>query len=80
MDLRWNRLDTTMQRLSELRSQQGIDEHSAVEIVSSARGLYAAIFHGSNGKLALKIGPQSWTPGSHWQPREMCSHFALWTC
>ena len=79
MNAHWTQLTTTIQCLAQLRQVQGVDADSTVEVVRSELGLYAAIFHGRYGRMAMKFGPEDWYPGAGWVMVEQRAHFALWS-
>lgn len=59
-----------------LRKEAGINENSAVEIKAADGARYAAII---DGRLAMKIGPGSWSPGPGWTLRAHGRNYAAWT-
>ncbi len=71
----WN-LRTAIKTMIQLRKEKGITSTSSVAIQRADQGLYAAII---NGNLAMKIGPNSWSPGSGWTLRTSGDQYAIWT-
>ena len=59
----WN-LKTPIQALMTVRKNKGIRSTSAVTINSAVTGLYAATITGTSGQVAMKIGPNSWSPAA----------------
>jgi alpha-amylase len=60
------------------RKEKGITSSSAVSIQAAQTGLYAAIITGSKGSLAMKIGPNGWSPGTGWTLVTSGINFAVW--
>ena len=56
-------LKTPIAALMAARKAAGVHSTSAVAIQQATQGLYAAIITGSTRQLAMKIGPNSWSPG-----------------
>ena len=71
----WN-LKAPIAALIALRKEKGVTSTSAVSIQQATTGLYAAIV---NGNLAMKIGPNSWSPGAGWTLRTSGTNYAVWT-
>jgi alpha-amylase len=71
----WN-LRTAIKSLIGIRKEQGITSTSSVAIQQAVTGLYAAII---DGKVAVKIGPNDWNPGSGWTLRTSGTNYAVWT-
>ncbi len=71
----WN-LRSAIKTLISLRKEKGIRSTASVAIQRADQGLYAAII---NGNLAMKIGPNSWSPGSGWTLRTSGEQYAVWT-
>jgi alpha-amylase len=71
----WN-LKSGIQTLIALRKEKGVTSTSTVAIQQATTGLYAAIV---NGNLAMKIGPNSWSPGTGWTLRTSGTNYAVWT-
>jgi alpha-amylase len=62
--------------LIQIRKRNGIHALSEVSILRARRGLYAAVI---DDKVALKLGPDSWTPpGEHWKMAASGAHYAVW--
>jgi alpha-amylase len=71
----WN-LKAPIATLISLRKEKGVTSTSGVSIQKAETGLYAAIV---NGNLAMKIGPNSWSPGAGWTLRTSGTNYAVWT-
>jgi len=71
----WN-LRSGIKTLIGLRKEQGITSTSTVAILQATTGLYAAVI---DGKLAMKIGPNDWSPGAGWTLRTSGTNYAVWT-
>ncbi|NQD36231.1 alpha-amylase [Permianibacter sp. IMCC34836] len=71
----WN-LRAGIKTLISLRKEKAITSTSAVAIQRADQGLYAAII---NNNLAMKIGPNAWSPGSGWTLRTSGDQYAVWT-
>jgi alpha-amylase len=67
---------TRVERLLQVRLNSGITAHSKVQIHDARYGLYAATI---DGKVAVKLGQDSWSPGHGWQLAVDGEHFAVWT-
>ncbi len=65
-----------IERLMHIRKSMGIHARSRVDIHEARAGLYAANI---DGKVAVKLGPQSWSPGAGWQLALDGEKFAVWT-
>jgi len=74
----WN-LKTPIAALMKARKDAGVTSTSAVAIQQATQGLYAAIVTGSTRQLAMKIGPNSWSPGSGWTLQTSGTNYAVWT-
>jgi alpha-amylase len=71
--------DYTRQRIARLiqvRKQSGIHARSHIEIKEARPGLYAALI---DGRLAVKLGSRSWSPGWGWQLAVDGDKFAVWS-
>ncbi len=69
---------TTRQRLDRLirvRKEAGLHARSWVEVKEARKGLYAAI---TEGKVAVKLGSQHWSPGWGWHLAIDGDKFAVW--
>jgi alpha-amylase len=64
-----------IERLIQVRKNAGIAAHHHVNIHEARLGLYAATIQ---GKLAVKLGPDSWSPGSGWRLAVDGERFAVW--
>ncbi|PTL82864.1 glucan 1,4-alpha-maltotetraohydrolase domain-containing protein [Vitiosangium sp. GDMCC 1.1324] len=69
-------LKAQIKALMDVRKAQGITSTSTVAIQVAETGLYAAII---NGNTAVKIGPNSWSPGTGWTQAASGSNYAVWT-
>lgn len=65
-----------IQSLINVRKSKGLTSTSSVAIQQATTGLYAAII---NGNIAMKIGPNSWSPGAGWTLATSGSNYAVWT-
>ncbi|QJE00754.1 alpha-amylase [Massilia forsythiae] len=74
----WN-LKTQIAALIKARKAAGVTSTSAVSIQQATQGLYAAIVTGSTRQLAMKIGPNSWSPGAGWTLQTSGTNYAVWT-
>ncbi len=75
----WN-LRSQILPLVTARRSAGITSTSAVSVKSAVSGLYAAIITGSTHQLAMKIGPNSWSPsgGTGWTLLTSGTSYAVW--
>lgn len=73
----WN-LETQIRALISARKSADVTSTSPVAIQQATQGLYAAIITGNTGKLAMKIGPNSWSPGSGWKLMTSGNNYAVW--
>lgn len=73
----WN-LRAGIKSLIQARTSAGVTSTSAVSIQQATTGLYAAIITGTSGKLAMKIGPNSWSPGTGWTLLTSGTNYAVW--
>jgi alpha-amylase len=73
----WN-LKTQIAALMAARKAAGVTSTSAVAIQAATQGLYAATVTGSGHQLAVKIGPNSWSPGTGWTLRTSGTNYAVW--
>jgi len=74
----WN-LKTQIAALMKARKDAGVTSTSAVAIQQATQGLYAAIITGTTRQLAMKIGPNSWSPGTGWTLQTSGNNYAVWT-
>jgi alpha-amylase len=65
-----------IERLIQVRTGMAIHARSRVDIYEARPGLYAA---GIDGKVAVKLGTQPWSPGVGWQLALDGDRFAVWT-
>jgi alpha-amylase len=63
-------------RLLRLRRGAGLHASSTVAIHEARQRLYAATI---DGKIAMKLGSDSWSPGNRWQLAVDGDRFAVWT-
>lgn len=74
----WN-LKTPIAALMAARRTAGVHSTSPVAIQQATQGLYAAIISGNTRQLAMKIGPNSWSPaGSGWVLQTSGNNYAVW--
>jgi alpha-amylase len=73
----WN-LKTQIAALMAARKNAGVNSTSAVAIQQATQGLYAAIITGTTHQLAMKIGPNSWSPGAGWTLQTSGNNYAVW--
>jgi hypothetical protein len=73
----WN-LKTQIAALMKARKSAGVNSTSAVAIQQASQGLYAAIVTGTAHQLAMKIGPNSWSPGAGWTLQTSGTNYAVW--
>jgi alpha-amylase len=73
----WN-LKTQIAALITARKAAGVNSTSAVAIQQATQGLYAAIVTGTTHQLAMKIGPNSWSPGAGWTLQTSGTNYAVW--
>lgn len=73
----WN-LKTSIAALMKARKTAGVHSTSPVAIQQATQGLYAAIITGSTRQLAMKIGPNSWSPGTGWTLQSSGTNYAVW--
>jgi alpha-amylase len=71
-------LKTQIAALMKARKTAGVNSTSAVAIQQATQGLYAAIVTGSTRQLAMKIGPNSWSPGAGWTLQTSGTNYAVW--
>lgn len=64
--------------LMAARKEKGVTSTSAVSIVAADTSKYAAIITGNTGKLAMKIGSGSWSPGTGWTLVNSGTNWAVW--
>ncbi|MDY7228699.1 glucan 1,4-alpha-maltotetraohydrolase domain-containing protein [Hyalangium rubrum] len=61
------------------RKNAGVTSTSTVSIQVADTSKYAAIITGNTKKLAVKIGPNSWSPGTGWTLVTSGTNYAVWT-
>lgn len=71
-------LKTPIKALMAARKAAGVHSTSPVAIQQATQGLYAAIVTGSTRQLAMKIGPNSWSPGAGWTLQTSGTNYAVW--
>ena len=65
--------------LVNARKAAGVNSTSPVSVQAAVTGLYAAIITGTSHKLAMKIGPNGWSPsGSGWTLQTSGTNYAVW--
>jgi alpha-amylase len=75
----WNSYSSQIRTLIGLRKGQGIGQTSSIAVQTATTSVYAAII---DGKLAMKIGPGSWSPPAAspaWVLRTSGVNYAIWT-
>jgi alpha-amylase len=68
-----------IKQMISIRKSKGITNTSAVSIQAADSSKYAAIITGNAGKVAMKIGYGSWSPGAGWTLAASGTHYAIWT-
>jgi alpha-amylase len=72
-------LRSSILTLINTRMAAGLNSTSAVTIQITTTGLYAAIITGTTHQIAMKIGPNSWSPGgTHWILQTSGPSYAVW--
>lgn len=71
-------LKTQIGALIKARKAAGVTSTSPVAIQQATQGLYAAIVTGGTRQLAMKIGPNSWSPGTGWTLQTSGTNYAVW--
>jgi alpha-amylase len=61
--------------LIKTRKDNGLNSTSKIEIQQAGGSVYAAII---DGKVAMKIGAGSWSPGADWTLRSSGTDYAVW--
>lgn len=75
-----NTAKTQITDLITIRKAAGIHSQSNVTIETAQNGVYAAITNGDNYDVAMKIGPNDWSPsGNEWTLATSGNNFAVWT-
>jgi len=69
-------LHDAIKTLIKARKDSGITSTSSVSVQKSEATVYAAIM---DGKLAMKIGSGSWTPGAGWNIVASGTDYAVWS-
>jgi alpha-amylase len=75
----WNVHSALIRTLISLRKEQLIGQTSNIAVQTATSSVYAAII---DGRLAMKIGPGSWSPPSAspaWRLRTSGTNYAIWT-
>jgi alpha-amylase len=65
-----------LQALIGARQAAGVTSTSKVSVLAADSGRYAAVI---DDKLAVKIGPADWSPGSGWSLAASGKNYAVWT-
>jgi alpha-amylase len=73
----WN-LRAAIKALVQARKSAGVTSTSTVSIQQATTGLYAAIIQGTTHKLAMKLGPNSWSPAGAWTLLTSGNNYAVW--
>ncbi len=66
---------TAIDAMIKIRKDNALKSTSSLNIVSAGSGLYAAII---DNKVAMKIGPNSWSPGAGWILKASGTDYAIW--
>lgn len=69
-------LKSTISRMIKLRKDNRLNSRSSVSILAATDGLYSAVI---DGRVAVKLGSASWTPGPGWQKEMEGPTYAIWT-
>lgn len=69
-------LGSSIQALMDIRKSAGLTSESTVSIQRAESGLYAAIV---GGKVAVKLGSGSWSPGTGWTQAASGTDYTVWT-
>jgi alpha-amylase len=72
-------LQNDLKKLVAARRSAGISSTSRVSIQKAENGLYAAFVEGTRGRVAMKLGPNDWSPGAGWSLTSYGQEFAVWT-
>jgi alpha-amylase len=67
--------EKTLKALIAVRKRNHLTRHSVVDIRIADGGRYGAIV---DGKVAMKIGPEAWSPGGGWHVAVDGNDFAVW--
>ncbi|WP_124979906.1 glucan 1,4-alpha-maltotetraohydrolase domain-containing protein [Nonlabens xiamenensis] len=71
---------TQIKDLISVRKDAGIHSQSNLSIQAAQNGLYAAVIDGDNYQVAMKMGPNNWSPsGSGWNLATSGNNYAVWT-
>ncbi len=70
-----NTVQTEIKKLIKIRKEQGLHSTSVVNIAKAETGLYAAII---DNKVAMKMGPNDWSPGIGWTLSTSGNQYAVW--
>jgi len=65
-----------LDELIRVREEQGITSCSTVAIQQASGSVYAAII---DNRVAMKIGPGSWSPGAGWTLETSGTEYAVWS-
>ena len=68
-------LKNKISSLIAVRKSNGLTSTSSLQIVEARNDLYAAII---GNKVAMKLGPASWSPGSGWTLKVSGTDYAVW--
>lgn len=68
-------LKQEIQTLMKIRKSQGIHSESKVTIMAADSSKYAAVI---DSKVAVKIGPGDWSPGTGWTLLAYGTNYAVW--
>ena len=75
-----NTAKTQITDLVAIRKAAGIHSQSNLSIETAQNGVYAAIINGDNYDVAMKMGPNDWSPqGNGWTLAASGNNYAVWT-
>lgn len=70
---------TVIKGLIEIRRKNGINSSSTLTIEKAVdNDCYAAVITGTKGKIAVKIGPGSWSPSGNWISVTKGTNYEVW--
>jgi alpha-amylase len=64
-----------VERLLRIRQEAGLHAAAPVQVHEAGKGLYAATVE---GRVAVKLGSRSWSPGHGWRVASDGEQFAVW--
>lgn len=72
----WYAHSALIRTLIGIRRAQGVGQTSNVAVQTATSSVYAAII---DGRIAMKIGPGSWSPSGSWTLASSGTNYAVWT-